>query len=49
MKYNLNTTLKMGKMLNFYKKILKIYTKYLDVYKNKVMFVSKNKTTYCPP
>jgi hypothetical protein len=39
----------MAKMLNFYKKILKIYTKYLDFYKNKVMFVSKNKTTYYPP
>lgn len=36
-------------MVNFYKKILKNYTKDLDVYKNKVMFVSKNKTTYCPP
>ncbi len=39
----------MTRMVNFYKKILKNYTKNLDVYKNKVMFVSKNKTTYCPP
>ena len=36
-------------MLDFDKKILKKYTKNLDVYKNKVMFVSKNKTTYYPP